>query len=88
MALTGSAETIYSIRQYLHSLAQPLAVLTGTIDLLLLEMDEADPRLPEFLQINEQLEKILQIIGEIRRLARGATRTEAVRHDSVVHPEL
>ena len=41
MATMVSSATVGQIRQSLHSLAQPLAVLTGLVDLLLLEL--ADP---------------------------------------------
>ncbi len=78
MATTGAADTIRDIRQSLHSLAQPLAVLTGLVDLLLLELDQADPTLGEVRQISEQLEKVLHIIGEMHRLARGTKPAEAV----------
>ncbi len=71
MATTGAADTVRNIRQSLHNLAQPLAVLTGLVDLLLLELDQADPTLQEVRQISEQLEKVLHIVGEMHRLARG-----------------
>jgi signal transduction histidine kinase len=64
------SESLQHIRQSLHDLAQPLAAVTGLVDLMLLEMDEQDPLLPEVRMLSEQLEKILQITGEIRRLAR------------------
>jgi signal transduction histidine kinase len=70
-------DPILNIRQALHDLAQPLAALTGLIDLLLLETDAADPKLREVQTVNEQLEKVLEIVGEIRRLAREASASEA-----------
>ena len=81
MATTGAADTVRDIRQSLHNLAQPLAVLTGLVDLLLLELDQADPTLQEVRQISEQLEKVLHIVGEMHRLARGTKPAEGV------HPE-
>lgn len=67
-----ASKPLQDIRQSLHDLAQPLAAVTGLVDLLLLEMNEQDPMLYEVRMISEQLEKVLEIIGEIRRLAREA----------------
>lgn len=66
-------DPLQTIRQYLHDLAQPLAAVTGLVDLMLLEMDELDPMFHEVQMISEQLEKVLQIIGEIRYVAREAS---------------
>jgi signal transduction histidine kinase len=60
------------IRHFLHDLAQPLATVTGLVDLLLLELDENDKVYEEIQLISQQLEKVLAIIEEIRRLAREA----------------
>ena len=87
MASTVSADTIWNIRQSLHSLAQPLAVLTGLVDLLLLELDQADPTLQEVRQISEQLEKVLHIVGEIRRMARETLPAEPVKPEHWEHPK-
>jgi signal transduction histidine kinase len=65
-------DPLINIRKSLHDLAQPLAAITGLVDLMLLEMDDQDPMLQEVQAISEQLEKVLQIIGEIRRLAKEA----------------
>jgi signal transduction histidine kinase len=64
------SESLQHIRQSLHDLAQPLAAVTGLVDLMLLELDERDPLLHEVRMLSEQLEKILEIIGEIRSLVR------------------
>ena len=74
-------ETVLDIRQSLHDLAQPLAVLTGLIDLLLLEVEADNPRLKEIHLINEQLEKVLNIVGEIRNLAQEATAGAPIRSE-------
>jgi signal transduction histidine kinase len=66
-------EPLQNIRRSLHDLAQPLAAVTGLVDLMLLEMDERDPLLQEVRQISDQLEKVLEIVEEIRNLAREAT---------------
>jgi len=58
------------IRDSLHDLAQPLAALTGMVDLLLLECDESNPIFEEVRMISDQLQKVLEIVTEIRRLAR------------------
>jgi signal transduction histidine kinase len=68
-----SSSPLQDIRQSLHDLAQPLAAMTGLVDLMLLELDEQDPLLHEVQMISEQLEKVLQIVGEIRRIAREAS---------------
>jgi signal transduction histidine kinase len=87
MATTVSTATVWNIRQSLHSLAQPLAVLTGLVDLLLLELDQADPTLQDVRQISEQLEKVLRIVGEIHRLARETSPAEPVNPEPWAHPE-
>jgi len=65
-----------NLRQSLHDLAQPLATVTGLVDLLLLELDERDNMFEEVHLISEQLEKILAIIGEIRQIVRQAAARE------------
>lgn len=79
MAMTTSSDTVRKIRQSLHELAQPLAALTGLVDLLLLEMDAADPMSIEVQLMSEQLEKALQIVGEIRHIARETSPAEPIR---------
>jgi signal transduction histidine kinase len=72
-----------AIRSSLHELAQPLAAVTGMVDLLLLECNENDPIFEEVQMISEQLQKVLEIVTEIRRLARESAcqhgRLEVVR---------
>lgn len=87
MAITVYTETIRNIRQSLHDLAQPLAVLTGLVDLLLLEMDQADPTLQDVRQISEQLERVLRIVGEMHRMARETVPAEPVHPESWAHPK-
>ena len=60
----------HSIRNLLHELAQPLAAITGTVDLLLLECDETNPMFKELEMISDQLQQVLEIVAEIRRHAR------------------
>ncbi len=88
MAMAASSETIFNIRQSLHQLAQPLSVLTGLVDLLLLELDQSDPTFQEVRQMNEQLERVLHIVNEMHRMAREATvPAEPVSLDSWAHPK-
>jgi signal transduction histidine kinase len=60
------------IRQSLHELSQPLAAVTGLVDLLLLEMEQDSSYFWEIRMISEQLERVLSIIGEIRQMAKEA----------------
>jgi signal transduction histidine kinase len=64
------------LRHLLHDLAQPLATITGLIDLLLLELKEGDRMFPEIQLISQQLEKVMQIIEEVHRATREATEGE------------
>ena len=67
-----SAMTMTYIRKSLHQLAQPMAAVTGMVDLLLLQLDQQDTLFQEVQVISTQLDQVLTIIGEIRRLAREA----------------
>ena len=67
-----------NLRDILHDLAQPLSTVTGLIDLMLLELDERDKMFQEVQLISQQLEKVMQIVGEIRRMAlEAANHTES-----------
>lgn len=87
MVMQASPEMIRRIRQSLHALSQPLVVLTGLIDLLLMEMAETDSRLKEVQLASEQLERVLQIVAEMRGLAREASGSEPGRRGTLAHPE-
>jgi signal transduction histidine kinase len=65
-----------NISHHLHDLAQPLSAVTGLIDLLLLEMDKHDKLFQEVQMVSRQLEKVMEIIKEIRQLARQAAEYE------------
>ncbi|MFZ5452269.1 MAG: histidine kinase dimerization/phospho-acceptor domain-containing protein [Thermodesulfobacteriota bacterium] len=71
-----------NIRDALHDLAQPLAAVTGMVDLLLIECDEENPMFEEVQMISDQMQKVLEIVTELRRLAReplsGPKRIQAV----------
>jgi len=85
MVAKTSKDQLLDIRQSLHALAQPLAILTGLVDLLLMEVEENDPKIRDLRLISEQLDNIRQIVGEIRRLARDAS-GEPIRLDPPAHP--
>ena len=66
------------LRHLLHDLAQPLATITGLIDLLLLELTEGDRMFQEIQLISQQLEKVMQIIEEVHQTAREAADGETI----------
>ncbi len=74
---SGPGSNYDNLSHFLHDLAQPLATVTGLVDLLLLEMNEQDKMFQEVQLISEQLEKIISIIGDIRQIARKAAEREA-----------
>lgn len=65
-----------NLRNILHDLAQPLSTVTGLIDLMLLELDERDKMFQEVQLISQQLEKVMEIVAEIRRMALEAANRE------------
>jgi signal transduction histidine kinase len=66
------SDPLQHIRQSLHDLSQPLAAVTGLVDLLLLEMEEDSSFFKEVQMISIQLERVLTIVKEIRQIARQA----------------
>lgn len=66
-------KALYDIRFSLHELAQPLAAVTGIVDLMLLEQREDSPLYQDIQMINERLEKILEIVAHIQAITRSAT---------------
>ena len=68
-----SADPLNRFRLSLHELAQPLAAVTGLVDLMLLEMREDDPRFQEIETISGQMEKVLKIVEELRHTIREAS---------------
>ncbi len=73
----NESDAIRDIRYSLHQLAQPLAAVTGLVDLLLLEGNPGDAMYDEIQLISQKLEQILEIIGHIREVAREAASTPA-----------
>jgi signal transduction histidine kinase len=68
-----SADPLNRFRLSLHELAQPLAAVTGLVDLMLLEMQEGDPWFREIETISGQMEKALKIVEELRHTVREAS---------------
>ena len=64
---------LHDIRRSLHELAQPLAAVTGIVDLMLLEQRNDSPLYDDIHLINERLEKILEIVAHIQAITREAT---------------
>jgi len=87
MTEAETIELVMQIRRSLHDLSQPLAAVTGLIDLLLLDIEEYDPRRKEIQVVSEQLEKVLQIISEIQQMAREASGLTPIIGKPAVHPE-
>jgi signal transduction histidine kinase len=61
---------ISSMRHMLHDLAQPLAVMAGTVDLLMIESDPTSQQFDDIKHISDQLQVIIDKMNEIRNLAR------------------
>ena len=66
-------QALHDIRRSLHELAQPLAAVTGIVDLMLLEQRGDSPLYDDINLINERLEKILEIVAHIQAITRAAT---------------
>lgn len=61
---------IKHMRLALHDLAQPLAVMVGTVDLLMMEADPYSRQFDDIQHISRQLQLVLDKMSEIRQLAR------------------
>ncbi len=59
-----------SMRLMLHDLAQPLSVMAGTVDLLMIESDPKSSQFDDIRHISDQLQLIMDKMNEIRQLAR------------------
>lgn len=59
-----------SMRLMLHDLAQPLSVMAGTVDLLMIESDPESRQYDDIKHISDQLQVIMDKMSEIRQLAR------------------
>jgi signal transduction histidine kinase len=58
------------MRLMLHELAQPLSVMVGTIDLLMIESDPESQEFDDIRHISDQLQVVVDKINDIRQLAR------------------
>jgi signal transduction histidine kinase len=64
--ITDLMHSVKAIRTSLHDLTQPLSVITGTVDLLLMELDDNSGVTSDIKKISDQLELIFNIIEELR----------------------
>jgi signal transduction histidine kinase len=68
--ITDLMNSAKAIRTSLHDLTQPLSVITGTVDLLLMELDEHSEVTNDIKKISDQLELIFNIIDDLRGVTR------------------
>lgn len=61
---------VKSMRLMLHDLAQPLSVLAGAVDLLLIEADPSSQQFDEAKHLSDQLQVIIDKMEAIRQIAR------------------
>lgn len=71
-----ASDALKDIRHSLHELAQPLAAVTGLVDLLLIEQQPQNPLYEEIQTISDKLEQVLEIIAHIRDIARQASQRQ------------
>ncbi len=64
------SQCVRSMRPMLHDLAQPLSILAGTVDLLMIESDPSSQQFQEVKNLSEQLQVIINKMETIRQLAR------------------
>lgn len=81
-----TSEVIKNIRHSLHELAQPLAAVSGLIDLLLLELPPSSPLYGEIKVISDKLEQVLEIVARLREIARSASCSPRDEHPSLSQP--
>ncbi|MGQ9921811.1 MAG: hypothetical protein ACUVRZ_10850 [Desulfobacca sp.] len=58
------------MRLMLHDLAQPLAILAGQVDLLLIDAHPASRQFDEMKHLSEQLQAVMEKMEDLRQLAR------------------
>jgi signal transduction histidine kinase len=66
-------DPLRDIRHSLHELAQPLAAVTGLVDLLLLDRQLDAEIFEDIRMISEKLDQVLEIISRIREIVRAHT---------------
>ena len=63
------SQYLHSMRLMLHDLAQPLSVMVGTVDLMMIESDPESRGFDDIKHISEQLQVVMDKINDIRHLA-------------------
>lgn len=66
-------DPLKDIRHSLHELAQPLAAVTGLVDLLLIDRQLDTGIFDDIQMISEKLDQVLEIISQIREIVRTGT---------------
>ncbi len=64
------SQYVKSMRLMLHDLAQPLSVLAGQVDLLMIEADPSSRQFDEVRHLSDQLQVIMDKMEALRQLAR------------------
>jgi len=64
------SQYVRSMRLMLHDLAQPLSILAGTVDLLMIESDPCSQQFHEVRNLSEQLQVVINKMEAIRQIAR------------------
>jgi|GEM_PF-6522122 len=67
------SDPLRDIRHSLHELAQPLAAVTGLVDLLLIDRQLDRELFEDIRMISEKLDQVLEIISRIREIVRAST---------------
>jgi signal transduction histidine kinase len=68
-------DPLKDIRHSLHELAQPLAAVTGLVDLLLIDRQLDQELFQDIQLISQKLDRVLDIIAHIREIVRVATQS-------------
>lgn len=69
----ANQDPLKDIRHSLHELAQPLAAVTGLVDLLLIDRQLDSQIFQDIQMISDKLDQVLDIIARIREIVRTAT---------------
>jgi hypothetical protein len=64
------------MRLMLHDLAQPLSVMVGTVDLMMIESDPQSRQFDDIKYISDQLQVIMDKMHEIKQIARNIHSSE------------
>ena len=79
---------VKSIRHMLHDMAQPLSVMAGTVDLLMIESDPRSRQFDEIEHISEQLQLLIEKMDELRQLVRQMNHSmETLEHEHMQEVE-